>query len=139
MEFAVMPIYEYICKSCGYEFEKIRAFSDATMPTCPSCQLEDVQRKLGVPAIHFKGSGWYINDSKESDSKKKPSSGEQGGAESSENGSESKNGSESPSSADKSSESKSADKDTSTTNSAKGEAGKEGATKSTTDKSATKS
>lgn len=61
-----MPIYEYICNDCGFEFEKIRSFSDSTTPICPSCEHENVGRKMGVPAIHFKGSGWYINDSKKS-------------------------------------------------------------------------
>ena len=70
MGLVAMPIYEYVCRDCGFEFEKIRSYSDETMPACPSCQQEDVQRKLGVPAIHFKGSGWYINDSKSSDKKK---------------------------------------------------------------------
>lgn len=55
--------------SCEYEFEKIRSFSDSTTPICPSCENNNVERKLGVPAIHFKGSGWYINDSKSSDKK----------------------------------------------------------------------
>lgn len=63
-----MPIYEYVCKTCEYEFEKIRSFSDSTTPLCPSCESDEVERKLGVPAIHFKGSGWYINDSKSQNS-----------------------------------------------------------------------
>lgn len=70
-----MPIYEYICKSCEFEFEKIRSFSDSSMPLCPSCENEDVERKMAVPAIHFKGSGWYINDSKSSNKKKGTSEG----------------------------------------------------------------
>lgn len=59
-----MPIYEFQCQTCGCEFEKVRSFSDSTMPACPKCASVDVQRQLSRPAIHFKGSGWYINDSK---------------------------------------------------------------------------
>ncbi len=59
-----MPIYEFSCSSCGAEFEMKRSFSDSTMPICPTCQGSHVQRLLSRPAIHFKGSGWYINDSK---------------------------------------------------------------------------
>ncbi len=61
-----MPIYEFVCQSCGNEFEQIRSFSDTSAPTCTVCQSEQVVRRLGRPAIHFKGSGWYITDSKKS-------------------------------------------------------------------------
>lgn len=59
-----MPIYEFICQACDHEFEKILSFSDSTIPLCPVCGESQVQRKIGRPAIHFKGSGWYITDSK---------------------------------------------------------------------------
>jgi putative FmdB family regulatory protein len=61
-----MPIYEFSCEACGNEFEHIQAFSDNKIPHCPRCQSGQVMRKLGRPAIHFKGSGWYITDSKKS-------------------------------------------------------------------------
>ncbi len=59
-----MPIYEFVCESCGHEFEQILAFSATKMPNCPVCQSERVHRQMSRPAIHFKGSGWYITDSK---------------------------------------------------------------------------
>jgi len=61
-----MPIYEYVCQSCGVDFEKLTSFSDTSVPDCPSCHSAQVARQLSRPAIHFKGSGWYINDSKPS-------------------------------------------------------------------------
>jgi len=61
-----MPIYEYVCQSCGNDFEKLTSFSDRSVPACPSCHATTVERQLSTPAIHFKGSGWYINDSKPS-------------------------------------------------------------------------
>lgn len=61
-----MPIYEFVCQSCGSEFEQIRSFSDNSVPTCSVCGSEQVVRRMGRPAIHFKGSGWYITDSKKS-------------------------------------------------------------------------
>jgi putative FmdB family regulatory protein len=62
----VMPIYEFICQSCGNEFEHIQSFSDTSVPGCAKCGSAQVVRRMGRPAIHFKGSGWYITDSKKS-------------------------------------------------------------------------
>jgi putative FmdB family regulatory protein len=61
-----VPIYEFICQSCGNEFEQLRSFSDNSVPKCSACASEQVVRRMGRPAIHFKGSGWYITDSKKS-------------------------------------------------------------------------
>ena len=61
-----MPIYEYVCQSCGDDFEKLTSYSDRSVPACPTCHGTSVERQLSTPAIHFKGSGWYINDSKPS-------------------------------------------------------------------------
>lgn len=61
-----MPIYEFVCQSCGHEFEQILSFSDTSTPACGNCQSEKVVRRVGRPAIHFKGSGWYITDSRKS-------------------------------------------------------------------------
>ena len=59
-----MPIYEFTCLDCDNGFERIQAFSDKSLPVCPHCHSHRVQRRLSSPAIHFKGSGWYITDSK---------------------------------------------------------------------------
>ena len=64
-----MPIYEFVCGECGYEFEKILSFSATATPTCVNCGAQNVERQMGRPAIHFKGSGWYITDSKKSNAK----------------------------------------------------------------------
>ncbi len=61
-----MPIYEFACGDCGTTFEKRVLFSAVAAPACDSCRSDNVQRQLSKPAIHFKGSGWYITDSKKS-------------------------------------------------------------------------
>ena len=62
-----MPIYEFACSDCGTKFEKRVSFSATAAPPCDSCESTNVERLLSAPAIHFKGSGWYINDSKKAD------------------------------------------------------------------------
>ena len=56
-----MPLYEYRCKQCGHQFEKIQNFSAPDEKECPVCKGE-VERLISAPAIQFKGSGWYITD-----------------------------------------------------------------------------
>ncbi len=60
-----MPIYEYECLACGETFEKRQSFSDDSLANCPNGH-EKTRRLLSAPAIVFKGSGFYINDSKSS-------------------------------------------------------------------------
>ena len=56
-----MPLYEYKCCKCGHVFEKIQKFSDKPEAACPECGSEG-ERQLSAPAVHFKGTGWYVTD-----------------------------------------------------------------------------
>ena len=56
-----MPNYEYRCLSCGKVFEVLQKFSDAPVETHAECGGA-VEKLISVPAIQFKGSGFYIND-----------------------------------------------------------------------------
>lgn len=56
-----MPLYEYLCDTCGHRFEKIQRFSDPPVEACPACGAA-VRKLISSPAIQFKGSGWYITD-----------------------------------------------------------------------------
>ena len=61
-----MPLYEYECQSCGIRFERQQRFTDEPVRECPECGAS--VRKVFHPAgIVFKGSGWYINDSRKQD------------------------------------------------------------------------
>ncbi len=56
-----MPLYEYRCKNCGHQFEKIQSFSAPDEKECPVCQ-GPLERLISASAIQFKGSGWYATD-----------------------------------------------------------------------------
>ena len=57
-----MPLYEYECPSCGHRFELIRRFADPPAETCVACGQSPVHKLLSAPAVHFKGTGWYVTD-----------------------------------------------------------------------------
>lgn len=60
-----MPIYEYECENL-HRFEKWQSIKDDPLTECPDCGKP--VRKIFHPAgIIFKGSGWYITDSRKSD------------------------------------------------------------------------
>jgi putative FmdB family regulatory protein len=58
-----VPLYEYKCPKCRHVFERIQKFSDKPEANCPKCDIE-AERQLSAPAVHFKGGGWYITDSR---------------------------------------------------------------------------
>lgn len=61
-----MPTYEYACPDCGAAFERVQKFTDKPIKKCPTCGKNKVHRVVGRIAVSFKGSGFYINDSKSS-------------------------------------------------------------------------
>jgi putative FmdB family regulatory protein len=66
-----MPTYDYICDSCGHEFEAYERITSEPQTGCPECKLPRLRRKIGPgAAILFKGSGFYQTDYR-SDSYKK--------------------------------------------------------------------
>lgn len=56
-----MPLYEYECFVCGHRFERLQRLSAEPITECPACGGA-VRRLLGVPALQFKGTGFYITD-----------------------------------------------------------------------------
>lgn len=46
-----MPIYEYVCRACGREFEElVRGPADEAELACPACGSADLERGLSVCA-----------------------------------------------------------------------------------------
>ncbi len=63
-----MPTYEYCCENCG-QFEKFQKITASPLTKCPTCGGE-VRKVFTAPGIIFKGSGFYVNDSRNNDTKK---------------------------------------------------------------------
>ena len=41
-----MPIFEYLCLSCGKLFEKLQKSAEEKAPDCPACGSAEVKREL---------------------------------------------------------------------------------------------
>ena len=57
-----MPIYEYKCENCGYEFEDMLHFSERDDPLNTPCSFPTcdgkVHLKMSLGSFHLKGDGW---------------------------------------------------------------------------------
>ena len=58
-----MPIYEYECEKCCARFEMKRRFGEDGGSVCPSCG-SPARRLFSAAPIIFKGSGFYVTDSR---------------------------------------------------------------------------
>ncbi|MGE0134422.1 MAG: FmdB family zinc ribbon protein [Dehalococcoidia bacterium] len=57
-----MPLYDYQCEA-GHRYEKRESFGAPAQQPCDQCG-KPARRLLNAPPILFKGSGWYVTDSK---------------------------------------------------------------------------
>ena len=46
-----MPIYDYLCRECGHEFEGL-VRKEMAIPDCPSCHGNDLEQLLSMPSVH---------------------------------------------------------------------------------------
>ena len=60
-----MPTYSYHCDTGDHDFDIVQRFSDDALTVCPECG-GSVRRVIQPVGVVFKGSGWYINDSRKS-------------------------------------------------------------------------
>ena len=68
-----MPTYEYICNECGDRFDHFQSMSSPALSQRPDCDKRgcNVSRVIsGGTGLIFKGSGFYLTDYKNKDSKK---------------------------------------------------------------------
>ncbi|MCK9996449.1 MAG: zinc ribbon domain-containing protein [Candidatus Krumholzibacteria bacterium] len=59
-----MPTYEYECTRCGIIFEEFKPMSAPRRQRCPECRGKVTRLISGGLGIHFKGSGFYVTDSR---------------------------------------------------------------------------
>ena len=73
-----MPIYEYVCQSCGHAFDALQKMSDDRLTDCPECGEPQLKKLLSAPNFRLKGSGWYETDFK-SENRRNIAEGSDGG------------------------------------------------------------
>lgn len=54
-----MPMYEFVCRDCGAEFEELCTLSDveAKRVPCPECEGTEVERRVSTFASSVEGGG----------------------------------------------------------------------------------
>ena len=52
-----MPIYEYKCRYCAKQFQKLMKLDEAK-PPCPLCKCAFVDKMISQGSFVLKGSGW---------------------------------------------------------------------------------
>lgn len=76
-----MPIYEYVCATCGQKSDHLMRLSDPDPSECPTCGPATMSRAVSAPTFRLAGGGWYETDFKK-DGDKKRNLVESGGSES---------------------------------------------------------
>ena len=61
-----MPVYEYRCGG-GHQYEMAEGFDAPAQQPCPTCGLK-AKRMISLPAVIFKGSGFYRTDNRKESS-----------------------------------------------------------------------
>lgn len=58
-----MPTYEYACQDCGEHLEVVQSFKEEPLSTCGACGGR-LRKVFSAAGIIFKGSGYYVTDSR---------------------------------------------------------------------------
>ena len=78
-----MPIYEYQCAQCGSVTDIKHGFKETASEPCAECGSTDLKRLFNPASIVFKGSGFYVTDSRKKESTSEPVKSETGKGETS--------------------------------------------------------
>jgi len=74
-----LPLYDYRCRACSNVTEVRHGFGEVHQEACPECGGE-LARVFSPAGIVFKGSGFYLTDSRKASEKAKATSSESGKA-----------------------------------------------------------
>jgi putative FmdB family regulatory protein len=66
-----MPLYDYACTRCGRVREVRHGFDETYEAPCESCGAP-LRRVFNAAPVLFKGSGFYVTDSRRSSATGKP-------------------------------------------------------------------
>ena len=69
-----MPLYDYQCTQCSAVTEVRHGFKETFVGACPSCGASGLKRVFNPAPILFKGSGFYVTDSRKGGSSEKSES-----------------------------------------------------------------
>ena len=69
-----MPIYEFVCESCGRTVERLQKLTDPPPDACPECGGR-MAKIMSRNSFQLKGGGWY-RDLYGSSGDRKPSAAE---------------------------------------------------------------
>lgn len=56
-----MPTYEYVCTSCGNQWEEMQKISAPALTDCPKCLAASAKRQISGGNFILKGGGWYAD------------------------------------------------------------------------------
>jgi putative FmdB family regulatory protein len=76
-----MPTYEYQCTRCAHVIEEFKPISAPKRQRCPECRGKVERLISGGTGVHFKGSGFYITDSRGKKGSENGASGGSGGGD----------------------------------------------------------
>ena len=59
-----MPIYEYLCSTCGFKNDYLQKLSEPQLTDCPECGKSTFSKQVTAAGFQLKGTGWYATDFK---------------------------------------------------------------------------
>nr|BAL52972.1 regulatory protein, FmdB family [uncultured Acetothermia bacterium]BAL59240.1 regulatory protein, FmdB family [Candidatus Acetothermum autotrophicum] len=57
-----MPLYRYLCESCGHTFSVLDSFDSPDQRDCEECGAKQARRLPSRVGIQYKGQGFYTTN-----------------------------------------------------------------------------
>lgn len=51
--------YEYLCTSCGHEWEQEQSIKEDALKECPKCKQSSAKRLISKSSFVLNGDGWF--------------------------------------------------------------------------------